>query len=130
MKKILHYSSAGYLLLLMLIKMMGMQIAVLDYSLHKDFIAASLCENRAKPELMCAGKCYLKKQLSRSNESSDSQEAKGNSKNFSVDFFEQAEMPQFDNRCAVTGSAMHFHIDRLNNPYITGIFHPPLPAVV
>jgi hypothetical protein len=35
----------------------------LDYAINKDFIAQNLCENKAKPELQCKGKCHLKKEI-------------------------------------------------------------------
>lgn len=38
------------------------------YVLNKDYIVAKLCENRAKPELQCDGKCHLKKVLQISKE--------------------------------------------------------------
>jgi hypothetical protein len=45
------------------------------YQVNKEYIAANLCINRDKPELNCCGKCYLKKQFSKSEQS---QERKGN----------------------------------------------------
>lgn len=38
-------------------------LPLLDYVIHYHYIATQLCENRDKPELLCNGKCYLKKQL-------------------------------------------------------------------
>jgi hypothetical protein len=38
-------------------------IIILGYEMNKDYIAASLCENRAKPACCCKGKCFLRKQL-------------------------------------------------------------------
>lgn len=38
------------------------------YVLNKDYIVAQLCENKAKPELQCDGKCHLKKVLQISKE--------------------------------------------------------------
>lgn len=38
------------------------------YVLNKDYIVAELCENKAKPELQCDGKCHLKKVLQVSKE--------------------------------------------------------------
>ena len=34
------------------------------YKLNIEYIVQELCENRARPELNCEGKCYLEKQLS------------------------------------------------------------------
>lgn len=36
-----------------------------EYALNRQFIARQLCENRARPELNCAGRCYLNKQLAK-----------------------------------------------------------------
>ena len=36
---------------------------MLDYNLNKEYIAATLCENRAKPLSVCKGKCQLEKKL-------------------------------------------------------------------
>lgn len=33
------------------------------YQANKKFIAANLCENRAKPKMRCNGKCYLAKKI-------------------------------------------------------------------
>lgn len=39
-----------------------------DYAVNYNFIAKNLCENRAKPGLMCNGKCYLVKEIAKTNE--------------------------------------------------------------
>jgi hypothetical protein len=47
-----------------------LKIAVVGYfNVNRDFITANFCENRNKPEMHCNGKCYLKKQLQKANES-------------------------------------------------------------
>lgn len=39
-------------------------VGVLSYWVaNRSYIAANLCENRAKPKMHCEGKCYLKKNL-------------------------------------------------------------------
>jgi hypothetical protein len=54
----------GFLLLtIMLVKMCIVPIIYLDYQLRKDFIIATLCENRNRPQLHCDGKCYLAKKI-------------------------------------------------------------------
>lgn len=42
------------------------------YQANKDYIAKNLCENRAKPQMKCHGKCYLKKQLKQTDERENS----------------------------------------------------------
>jgi hypothetical protein len=33
------------------------------YELNKEYIASTLCENKAKPKMQCNGKCYLSKKI-------------------------------------------------------------------
>ena len=40
-----------------------------EYVLDYDYIATVLCINKENPELKCNGKCYLKDQLSKANNS-------------------------------------------------------------
>jgi hypothetical protein len=42
---------------------------VLDYLVNYDYIATQLCENKDQPILDCNGKCYLIKELEKSNPS-------------------------------------------------------------
>lgn len=44
---------------------------------NRAYIAATLCENRDKPEMKCGGKCYLKKKIA---DSPDTAPAQKNSK--------------------------------------------------
>ena len=44
-------------------------IPVLDYIVNYEYIATELCENVAKPELKCNGKCHLAKELAKASES-------------------------------------------------------------
>lgn len=39
-----------------------------SYQLNYDYISTVLCENKAKPEIACHGKCYLKKELKKAGE--------------------------------------------------------------
>lgn len=57
-------------------------VIVVDFYANQDFIAKNLCENKAKPQLNCCGKCQLKKKLNQ-EEKSDQQnpERKGENKN-------------------------------------------------
>jgi hypothetical protein len=51
-------------------------LPVIDYLIHKDYIAKNLCVNRNKPKSCCKGKCYLVKQLKKVNTNTE-----GESKN-------------------------------------------------
>jgi len=37
------------------------------FEINQDYIAATLCENKDKPELVCCGKCVLTKQLQKAD---------------------------------------------------------------
>ncbi|WP_396166075.1 hypothetical protein [Flavobacterium sp.] len=41
---------------------------VVDYVVNYDYIRTVLCENKAKPELKCNGKCQLMKSLAKESE--------------------------------------------------------------
>lgn len=43
-------------------------LAVLSFKVNRDYIAANICENRAKPKLSCEGKCYLAKTQKKATE--------------------------------------------------------------
>lgn len=43
-------------------------LPVADYIINYDYISKVLCENKAKPELQCNGKCQLMKELAKAAE--------------------------------------------------------------
>ena len=53
----------------------------LFFKLNQDYIAQNLCVNQDAKELMCSGKCYLKKVVKANHENQNSQ---------------QSTIPQFD----------------------------------
>lgn len=48
------------------------------YELNKEYVANNLCENRSKPKLHCNGKCYLNKQLKKTDGNTDARKTAGN----------------------------------------------------
>ncbi|WP_372793754.1 hypothetical protein [Lutibacter sp.] len=55
--------------LLYLLAMVRPLMPIMEYYANYDYIANVLCENRDKPYLECNGKCYLEKQLKKTNHS-------------------------------------------------------------
>jgi hypothetical protein len=55
--------------LLYLLAMVKPLVPIIEYHANYDYIATVLCENRDKPYLECNGKCYLEKQINKSNHS-------------------------------------------------------------
>lgn len=53
--------------LLYLLAMVRPLVPIMEYYANYDYIANVLCENKDKPYLECNGKCYLEKQLNKTN---------------------------------------------------------------
>ena len=56
---------------LMLTQTFSKWLAVIDYTINKDFIAKNLCENRNMPALNCKGNCQLMKKLAAEDDQSN-----------------------------------------------------------
>lgn len=65
---------------------------LIDYAVNYKYIATVLCENKAKPELQCNGKCHLMKSLGKNAETDSSQplEKKTTSSEKEVLFYEES----------------------------------------
>jgi hypothetical protein len=103
--------------------MMAMPLSLMDYS---NFISGNLCENRLRAEMHCGGTCYLKKQLTKANDSQESRDQKGNVKNLIIDFFEPLNKPCFDFSAVRSGNSGAYQPAHLSNKFISNIFHPPI----
>lgn len=58
---------------LYLLSLLGPFLPVFDYLINYDYISTELCENKDKPILTCNGKCYLEKQVKKTNDLLDHQ---------------------------------------------------------
>ncbi|MEY8758608.1 hypothetical protein [Chryseobacterium tongliaoense] len=47
-------------------------IPIMEYAADYDYIANVLCINKSRPELHCNGKCYLSKELAKTNDTESS----------------------------------------------------------
>jgi hypothetical protein len=99
-------------------------IALLDYQLNEKYIASTLCENRSKPSCCCHGKCFLKKQLQKDEESGKSKLP------FTRDSLEASLFWQEMSRdlLQIPGLEKNFSDSYLLGHYITflsPVFHPP-----
>lgn len=103
-------------------------LPLINYAVNYDYIVDNLCENKAKPEIMCNGKCYVSKQLARSNQEQSTQ----NSQKITaptIDVFLTTEEFKFfvsDISFAHSHSISTFCTDFYNSILYTNIFHPPL----
>jgi len=126
MNKLIHQVSSAYLALIILFRIMAMPISFLDYSMNKAFITDHLCENRLNPAMHCAGKCFLNKQLTKANNSQESQDQKGTVRTIIIDFFEPLNKPCFDCTMVPLAYSDNFLIHRINSHFTHNIFHPPI----
>lgn len=109
------------LVLATLMQVWSKPFILVNFWLNQDYIAANLCENKARPQLQCNGKCQLKKQMDNDEKSKDTripvQEA--------VAFFGFAS---FVIPIAVTsGASKKFFTfnEVVFGKYTVTIFHPP-----
>ena len=65
MKRTTTYGKFIIWLLLFVYVLTPFRIALpyLSYKINYQYIATQLCENKAKPQMACNGKCYLSKQI-------------------------------------------------------------------
>ncbi len=102
-------------------------LPVLDYIVNYDYIASELCENKAKPELHCNGKCHLAKELAKAAEAEKPvSEKKSGHMEMEVLFFET--LPQFafsQKICVNAFAAMPEYCNSYSHLDASPIFHPP-----
>ncbi len=101
------------------------------YEINKQYVATVLCENKAKPQMKCNGKCYLKKQLAKAEEKSDSKSKNrqhSETRAEAVDFIITEKV--FLSFFTTTAAAIEndYYADTKGIDYSPSIFHPPLAA--
>jgi hypothetical protein len=126
LNKYIHHITVVYLALIILVRMMAMPISLADYTLNKKFIAANLCENKLKPELHCSGKCYLKKQLAKTNDNQPASGQKASSMQVQPDFCQPLEKLSLGSAALPVNQNGGFQTPRLPGRHTGSIFHPPL----
>ncbi|RYG00576.1 MAG: hypothetical protein EOO02_14605 [Chitinophagaceae bacterium] len=128
MQKFTQNIAVVYIMILMIVKMIAAPLLCFDYSIRKDFIAATYCVNKDKPELQCFGQCHLKKQLEKTNESGESQTQKSNTQHPSIDFFEENETISFELNTDDHLPLSAQFLSTITTGYPGDVFHPPLFA--
>ena len=99
------------------------QVAYFNY--NKKMISEKLCENRTNPSLHCNGKCYLSKQLKKTEEqeqkSANNIREKEELVNFSLSqIFSFTQIPSYSE----TNLIVCFKVFTPQHTAI-GVFHPP-----
>lgn len=100
-------------------------LPLVNYAVNYEYITKNLCENRNKPQSTCKGKCYVEKELAKTEKQSNSTQT---IKICGLDIFLSAEIISFPNESLVfsvkTSNSDYFHFH--TSEYSSQIFHPPL----
>ena len=101
----------------------------IEYALNKDYIAKNLCINRNKPKSCCQGKCHLKKQLAKSDESNDTAKNQSSQKQqrTQIDEFLKIQLCIKDDFDAIAQGYPVFIQPQVPVRFTSAIFVPPQP---
>lgn len=101
---------------------------LVDYAVNYDFINKNLCENKNKPQLLCNGKCYLKKEIAKTSTDQSKNDSRINISGI-TDTFIINEKFAFVKIINDYSESSNFNSE-LNFSYnfslFSKIFHPPL----
>ena len=103
---------------------------VAEYMINYDYISKVLCENKAKPQLKCNGKCHLMKELAKASESEKpiSNDKKENSKQ-EIELLFYTEVKEinfrqiyFHNKSSIADNYANLYFHEVS----CSVFHPPI----
>lgn len=100
-------------------------LPLLNYAVNYDYIVKNLCENRTRPQLMCNGKCYVAKELSKTEKQNQQNTVKINI----IDVFIPKEIISFNNiqiNSNIPDIIFSEYHQKYHSDYFSDIFHPPL----
>ncbi|HSD13512.1 MAG TPA: hypothetical protein VLB74_02570 [Flavobacterium sp.] len=103
-------------------------LPVVEYVLNYDYIVKELCENKAKPEMKCNGKCHLMKELAKVSENDNpaSKDKKTFHTEFEILFLEKSPSFEIVNLNTPVQEKIN---ERYNDLYVyenpIAVFHPP-----
>ncbi len=98
-------------------------IALLDYTVNKNFIAATLCENRERPACCCHGKCYLKKQLQKGE--TDKNSSLPSRENSDIVWFCEDALQNNPGWLINDGTLFQNYLLKRYSVSLPSLFHPP-----
>jgi len=118
------------LLLLIIVQSFNKLGIILAFNINQNYIAASLCVNKDKPQLHCNGRCFLAKKLRQAEQNEEKQRAE-NQEKANVLFFCKL------NRLELNGSIINrgpqnfnpFYLKFKPSIFTNDIFKPPQKLV-
>jgi hypothetical protein len=101
-------------------------LPLINYAVNYDYIVKNLCENRNIPQSTCKGKCYVEKELAKTEKQSNNNQ---NIKISGLDVFLSNEILSFSSKNQSDISVKNSNSDYIDfhtSEYFSRIFHPPL----
>ncbi|RMZ61078.1 hypothetical protein D1632_03675 [Chryseobacterium nematophagum] len=102
-------------------------LPLLNYVFNYDYIVKNLCEKKNIPQSTCNGKCYLEKELAKTEKQSDSSQP--TIKLLGLDVFLSKNILYFTNtisRNILEENNIRVNVHLYSMEYFSRIFHPPL----
>jgi len=96
---------------------------IVNYQVNKEYVANVLCENKAKKELHCEGKCHLKKELDK-EEKSESTPSGSSKEKFEITLF----IPVHEQKIVIEETVIKpvfGYTASLTEKFAVPVFHPP-----
>ncbi|MDH6251967.1 hypothetical protein M2347_001694 [Chryseobacterium sp. H1D6B] len=103
-------------------------VPIAEYAVNYNYIAEVLCINKSRPELHCNGKCYLSKELAKTNDTESSPLSKGkNSGQKLLDIYTLPEITEIENTGKLFSSHFNFTYKAdYSFLFLNNIFRPPV----
>lgn len=101
---------------------------LVDYMVNYDYISKVLCENKAKPELKCNGKCHLMKELAKASEEEKPVSGDKKAVHFELEILFIQQLPDFKCDYAILLGSKEInkkYSDLYCYTNATSVFHPP-----
>ena len=124
---VVQNSSLKFLLSIFIIFTIAIRpvLPLINYAVNYEYIVKNLCENRNVPQSTCKGKCYVGKELAKTEKQTNPQTIKISG----LDVFLHHEILSFSNKNetelfvkTLNSRYLNFH----TSEYFSRIFHPPL----
>ncbi|MGU3374158.1 hypothetical protein [Chryseobacterium sp. M5A1_1a] len=101
-------------------------LPLVNYVVNYDYIVNNLCENREIPQSTCKGKCYVEKELAKTEKQSNSSQT---IKIAGLDVFLSNDILSFLDKKdlkQLVETPRSDYLDSHSSEYFYRIFHPPL----
>jgi hypothetical protein len=107
-----------------LLQSAGKLLVLANYEINKEYIAKTLCVNKAKPKMHCNGKCHLKKQLEK-QEKKENTPANNLKTKIDIQLFsESRSFIESKKTFEIVQHHSHYLFPLYDSP-LASIFHPP-----